>query len=63
MRVFTRDDFDNIVWKSDLEVGAVLGRDGLRIPAFVVLDDPLCGAIRISIVDVRVKRWTDHLSG
>ena len=55
MRVFTRDDFDNIVWKSDLEVGAVLGRDGLRIPAFVVLDDPLCGAIRISIVDARVK--------
>ena len=55
MRVFTRDDFDNIVWKSDLEVGAVLGRDGLRIPAFVVLDDPLRGAIRISIVDARVK--------
>jgi hypothetical protein len=58
----SREDFEDAAPHSDLKLGGIPGRDalGLRV---IVFDDPLCTEIRSSVVDVRVKRWTDHLSG
>jgi hypothetical protein len=56
------EDFEDAAPHSDLELGGILGRDALRLRV-IVFDDPLCTEIRSSVVNVRVKRWTDHLSG